>query len=159
MTDLAWERRVAEFWAAADRSDPAVVLEAAEKMCVGAADGPAGLYELASAHDFVGDEEGAVPLYRRALEAGLDGMRRDEAVIQLASSLRNVGLPTEAVGLLQEEQVREELRPAAQAFLALALQDAGRCHEALSTALTALAPSLPLYQGAITRYAEGLRGR
>ncbi|WP_062202194.1 tetratricopeptide repeat protein [Demequina salsinemoris] len=156
MTVSPWEQDVADFWSHADRSRAAETVEEAERLCLDAPDGAAALYELASAHDFVDDEEGAVPLYRRALAAGLDGMRRDEAVIQLASSLRNVGRPEEAVALLESEPVREELVPAAQAFLALALHDAGRCDDALRTALAALAPSLALYQGAITRYADAI---
>jgi hypothetical protein len=40
-----------------------------------------------------------VPLYWQALETGLTGERRRRAVIQLASSLRNLGRPAESVAL------------------------------------------------------------
>jgi len=41
------------------------------------------------------------PLYRQALDRGLIGERRRRAVIQLASSLRNIGRPDESVALVR----------------------------------------------------------
>jgi hypothetical protein len=41
-----------------------------------------------------------VPLYRQALAVGVQSVRRRRAVIQLASSLRNVGQAAESVALL-----------------------------------------------------------
>lgn len=41
----------------------------------------AALYEWASVHDFLGRETEAIPLYRLALEAGLDDRRRIQALI------------------------------------------------------------------------------
>jgi Tetratrico peptide repeat len=51
----------------------------------------------------MGHSDLAVPLYRKALDVGLSGERRRRAVIQLASSLRNVGRPEESVALLRTE--------------------------------------------------------
>jgi hypothetical protein len=39
-------------------------------------------FERASAFDSTGHSDRAVPLYRRALERGLDGRRRRQAVIE-----------------------------------------------------------------------------
>ena len=92
--------------------------------------------------------------------------RRRRAVIQLASSLRNVGRADESVALLTAELDAEpdELDDAVRAFLALALVDVGREREAVSHALTALAPHLPRYQRSLANYARcssgnGRRGR
>ena len=99
-----------------------------------------------------------MPLYREALERGLTAERRRRAVIQLASSLRNIGEADESVALLTAELAREpdELDDAVRAFLALALADVGREREALSHALTALAPHLARYQRSLASYAQEL---
>jgi len=54
-------------------------------------DDPVGLFERACSRDSTGRSDLAVPLYRSALAHGLSDLRRRRAVIQLASSLRNVG--------------------------------------------------------------------
>jgi hypothetical protein len=116
------------------------------------------LFERGAAQDSTGHSEVAVPLYRAALESGLSGERRRRAVIQMASSLRNLGDPASAVELLEAETTREpdRLDDAVATFLALALADAGREREALSVALTALAAHLPRYNGSAVRYASEL---
>jgi hypothetical protein len=97
-----------------------------------------------------------VPLYRQALDRGLTGERRRRAVIQLASSLRNLGRPEESVALLTTEldAGSDHLDDAVRAFLALALTDVGREREAVSLALAALAPHLPRYQRSLANYAR-----
>ena len=157
--DPDWERRVAELWAAFDDKEPAQFL-AEMRALVGEAplDHPAALFELASAHDSLGQEAEAEPLYRAALEGGLDTFRRRRAVIQLGSTLRNLGRAKEAVALLHHERGEppDELDDAVAAFLALALADAGEPREALAVALTALAPHLTRYRTSLTNYAQGL---
>jgi Tetratrico peptide repeat len=66
-------------------------------------------------------------LYRRAMELGLAGSLRRQAVIQLASSLRSIGRAEESVALLSAERTNgsDELTDAVDAFLALALADVG----------------------------------
>ena len=121
-------------------------------------DSAIGAFERASAFDSTGHSDRAVPLYRRALEAGLTGERRRRAVIQLASSLRNLGRPAESVALLTTERDAgsDQLDDAVRAFLALALADVDRDREALSLsiALAALAPHLPRYQRSLANYAR-----
>ena len=150
-----WERRVDELWASFDDHDKETFLA---RMAALASELPpaAAAFERASAFDSTGHEAEAVQLYRQALELGLDGVRRRRAVIQLASSLRNLGDLDESVALLTTERDAgsDELDDAVDAFLALALADAGREREALSLALTALSRHLPRYQRSLANYAR-----
>ena len=157
----SWEARVAAVWAeAADLTD-AVVLERVDSLVAerGGADA-ASLFESASVRDYLGRESEAEPLYRRALGSGLDGTRRPQAVIQLASTLRTLGRAAEAVDLLEEhlaEHPADEWTAPGAAFLALALASDGRERDAASVALVALSATLPAYAGAVRRYALELR--
>lgn len=153
----SWEERVAAFWASADDSDAERMLTLMRLLVSERpAEDPDALFEWASVHDFLGLETEAVPLYRAALDAGLSGDRRPQAVIHLASSLRNVGDPTSAIELLCDDPGDEATGLAGRAFLALALRDAGRPDDALRVALQALAPTLPRYARAVFSYAEQL---
>nr|WP_284327089.1 tetratricopeptide repeat protein [Demequina litorisediminis] len=78
-----WEVRVEAFWDGVQRDDVAGVIAGAHALAEARPAGDAAaLYEVASAHDYVGREAEAVVLYERALAAGLGGRRADEAVIQ-----------------------------------------------------------------------------
>lgn len=153
----SWDERIASFWRSVGDLEPDAAL-AAMKQLVDERTGsdPDALYEWASMHDFLGREAEAIPLYQAALEAGLSGERKPQAVIQLASSLRNVGDVEAAIDLLEGCLSNPVTGSAAHAFLALALFDAGRPRHALHTALIALAPTLPLYGRAISAYANRL---
>lgn len=157
--DPVWERRIAELWASFDEKEPAQFL-AEIRALIGEAplDHPAALFELASALDSLGQEQQAEPLYRAALEGGLDPYRRRRAVIQHASTLRNLGKAAEAVARLHHERGEppDELDDAVAAFLALSLFDAGEPREALAVALNALAPHLPRYRTSLANYARAL---
>ena len=95
---------------------------------------------------------------RAALDCGLGGYRRRRAVIQLASSLRNLGRVDESLALLEAERNTrfDELDDELAAVLALALTSAGREREAVAVALTALAPHLTRYTRSVAAYAEDL---
>jgi tetratricopeptide (TPR) repeat protein len=152
-----WNTRGAAVWNAVDDfSDEDLRRRIVELVTELPAGNAAGLYELASAWDSTGHSDVAVPIYRQALAAGLKPDRRRQAVIQLASSLRNLGEATEAVELLTAELDREsdELDDGIRAFLALALVDAGREREAASIALTALAGHMTRYQRSVRNYAR-----
>lgn len=114
------------------------------------------LFEAASARDYAGREAEAAPLYRRALEAGLAEPFRTRALIQLGSTLRNLGELEQSLAVLDRVDDSHPLFPAAEAFRALTLRDAGRGDEALEAALVALAPTLPEFGGAVARYARHL---
>lgn len=117
-----------------------------------------GLFERAAALDSTGRPDRAVPLYEAALDAGLVGERRRRAVIQMASSLRNLGHPHDALTALTAEAdtTSDDLDGAVATFTALALVDLGREREAVAVALTALSTYLPRYNRSVARYAQQL---
>ena len=153
-----WERRVADAWERFDDLEPAAFRALIEEL---AAAGPPAeaLYERASAFDSLGQEEDAVALYEQALALGLGPDRRRQAVVQLASSLRNVGRHEDSLSLLEGElrQPSDDLDDAVRAFLALTLTSLGREREATATALEALAGHLPQYARSVRAYASDLR--
>ena len=155
-----WDRRVDEVWAtAAERTDEdvfAAVFALADERPEG---DPDALFERASAYDYIGREATAEPFYREALNAGLAGERRSRAVIQLASTLRNLGRPAEGAEVLRAEMGDGDLADVRAAFLALMLLDAGRPDEAVARALLALARHLTRYRRAVTYYADELLER
>jgi tetratricopeptide (TPR) repeat protein len=156
LIDEEWERRVAELWAKIDDYDESEFRAKMDAVAAQAPSAGAGLFERAGAYDSTGHSDLAVPLYRQALQLGLDPSRRRQATIQLASSLRNLGQASESVALLTAEQNAgsDDLDDAVAGFLALALADAGREREALSVALTALAGHLTRYHRSLSNYAR-----
>jgi tetratricopeptide (TPR) repeat protein len=157
MPDADWEQRVAGAWASFDeRTDDenrALIEALAAEL---PADSAVACFERACVLDSTARSDLAVPLYEEALARELAPDRRRRAVIQLASSLRNVGRADESVALLTAEldAGSDELDDAVHAFLALALVDVGREREAASHALGALAPHLPRYQRSLAAYAR-----
>jgi Tetratrico peptide repeat len=155
--DASWESRLAALWSAIDRHAPGAFVEQIDALVAELPSGSAvGLFERASARDSTGHPDLAVPLYRAALKAGLSGLRRRRAAIQLASSLRNLGNAGEAAELLFAERhvASDELDGAVRAFLALALVDLGREREAVAHGLIALSNYLPRYNRSLARYAR-----
>jgi tetratricopeptide (TPR) repeat protein len=157
VTETEWEGRVAAAWATLD-SRPEAEFVALVDALADELPGDSGTaaFERAAARDSTGRSDLAVPLYREALALGLTGERRRRAVVQLASSLRNLDRADESVALLEAELARgsDHLDDAVRGFLALALVDTGREREAVSVALTALAPHLPRYQRSLGAYAR-----
>lgn len=163
--DIEWEKRLDETWAAVEAYDGdrgeefrGLIDALVEELPEGS---PIGPFERACAFDSTGHSDRAVPLYREALERGLDGYRRRRALIQLSSSLRNVGKPEEGVALLTPEldAPHDELDDAVRATLALCLAGLGREREGLALVLGALAPHLPRYQRSMGNYARQLTER
>jgi hypothetical protein len=163
-----WEQRVADAWATIDDYDGreeefrAVIDELAAQLPAG---DPLAAFERACAWDSTGFSDRAVPLYREALDGGLAGYRRRRAVIQMSSSLRNIGEIRTAIEQLESERAIDpqtldadtrSLGDAISATLALCLTDAGREREAVSIAVGALAPHLPRYQRSMANYARAL---
>lgn len=76
----------------------------------------------------------------------------------MASSIRNLGRPEEALALLTAETTAtsDHLDGAVATFRALALVDLGREREAVALALTALSAYLPRYNRSVARYAREL---
>jgi len=154
-----YDRRSQELWAAIDEYSEQDFLAKIEALVRDLPPESAlAPFERACAFDSTGHPDQAVPLYREALARGLDPYRRRRATIQMASSLRNLGHADESVALLQAERTAQsdELDDAVSATLALALVDTGREREAVSIALSALAPHLPRYQRSVANYARDL---
>lgn len=147
------------FWRSAKGKSPQTLREELDELL---AQRPAGdavvLFERASLHDYLGEEAQAVEPYRAAIATGLEPDKLDEARIQLASTLRNLGEAGQAVELLQLIQTPSHVYRDAQAFLALALHDAGEPQQALRVALQTLAPTLSLYGRPVHDYAKELAG-
>jgi len=159
MRTVDWEQRVGEAWASFDDRDAAEFLTLIEKLVEELPPGdPDGLFERAAALDSTGHSDLAVPLYESALAAGVSGERRRRAVIQMASSLRNLDRSQESVALLTAElqEPPDHLDDAVRTVLALALTDVGREREAVSIAVGALAAHLPRYQRSMAAYARAL---
>jgi Tetratrico peptide repeat len=160
--NTAWEDRIADLWNRIDQyGDNEFVAQIDTMVAELPAGNSIGLFERACAQDSTGHSDVAAPLYRAALDAGLTGLRRRRANIQMASSLRNTGNAPQAVELLADELTKpsDELDGAVRAFLALALADVGREREALSHALTALSTYLPRYNRSLARYAQDVVNR
>src|SRR5437763_9827841 len=133
-TNAAWEQRLDDVWKKIDAYDAEDFVVRIDAMAAELPPGNAiGLFERGGAQDSTGHPDLAVPLYRGALDAGLAGPRRRRAIIQMASSLRNLGHAEEAATLLTAElgAPSDELDDAVRAILALALVDLGREREAV----------------------------
>jgi len=145
------------YWREAEDKTPARLrAELDELLTEYPVDDAVAAYERASLHDFLGEEAAAIPCYRAALEAGLGGARRSACIIQLASSLRNVGDASGAIALLHRFPGEDRLADAARAFEALALFSDQKPAPALRTALRALVPHLPAYRRSVEAYAAEL---
>jgi hypothetical protein len=154
-----WEKRISDLWSMIDDHDEKEFVALIDRLVAELAPGSAiGFFERAGARDSTGHPDLAVPLYMAALNGGLVGERRRRAIIQMASSLRNLGNPGDALELLTNElhAADDPLSGAVRAFLALALVDVGREREAVAVALTALSEYLPRYNRSIARYAHEL---
>ena len=160
--NIEWEQRIATLWASINDYSEDEFVTAMEQLVAELPEGSAvAAFERASALDSTGHSDLAVPLYRQALELGLDSERQRRAVIQMASSLRNMGQASESVALLTAERDREsdDLDDAVSAFLALALVDTGREREAVSLALTALSRHMNRYRRSVANYAQLISDR
>jgi hypothetical protein len=162
----SWERRIDVAWTAIDDYNDEDFRALIDKLAAELPpDSAVAAFERACAWDSTGYSDRAVPLYRFALEQGLSGLRRRRAVIQMSSSLRNIGDVETAVDLLRAERSIDPstlddqtraLDDAISAVLSLCLVDSGREREAVSVAVGALAPHLPRYQRSMANYARAL---
>lgn len=156
-----WLGRLDALWTRFDTMMPAAFLAAMNALVDELPEGhPRALYERASAHDSVGNEAEAAPLYVAALAGGLGEDLHRQATIQYASTLRNLGRADEGLALLVAESGRtsDALDDALTVFEALMLSDLGRDREALANVLGALAAHLPRYRRSASNYAAALRG-
>ena len=158
-----WEQRLADLWASIDDHTETAFMAQIDALVAELPESSSAIaaYERGSAFDSTGHSDLAVPLYRQALAEGLSPSRRRQAVIQLASSLRNLGEVEESIALLTTERAADSdaLDDAVDGFLALSQADAGREREAVATALTALSRHMTRYRRSLSAYAEELADR
>ncbi|MBV0894753.1 tetratricopeptide repeat protein [Microbacterium sp. NC79] len=153
-----WDEQIAAVWeddALTDEQRIRVIDEMAAALPF---NDPRGLFERGGARDAAGHENDAIPLYLAALRGGLPEFERAQAIIQLASSYRNVGTPEEAVRLLELELANPEaiLRPETAVFLALSYASVGESHRGLALLMRTIAPTLTMYQRSVNAYADHL---
>jgi catechol 2,3-dioxygenase-like lactoylglutathione lyase family enzyme len=156
IVEVEWDGRVAALWAQINEFEEEA-FRSAHALLVDEL--PAGssvaTFERAALNDSFGRPDLAIPLYLEAIAAEVPGERRRRAVIQMASSQRNMGHPAKAVELLRPELElpTDHLTGAVRTFLALALNDIGRPVEAVAVAITALSEYLPRYNRSVARFA------
>ncbi|MEV8251555.1 tetratricopeptide repeat protein [Microbacterium sp. NPDC076768] len=155
----SWDDRVDAVWA--DASGEEVGAETIARIDALAAergvDDARAEFERAGARDSAGYPADAVVLYRRALALGLDDDHRAQCIVQLASSLRNMGEYDEALTVIQCAEslpAGSPYRDAIATVHALTLASSGRPAHGLSVALMALVPHLPRYHRSMSAYAQ-----
>ena len=89
-------------------------------------------YDEACDHDRAGREEDAIPCYEEALELGLGDPWRQQALLGLGSSYRNVLRHADAIAVLCDAAAEYPEDDALRVFLALALWSGGREQEAFT---------------------------
>ena len=161
MTDADdWQARVDAVWADADQLGDEGVISAIDGLAAERQAGDAlALFERAGARDSAGLEEEAEPLYREAIAAGLPDDEHGQAVIQLASTIRNLGRAEESLELVRAEFAGRPEHPyadAAAAMEALALASLGRPTEGLAVTIHALVKHMPRYHRSMHAYADAL---
>jgi tetratricopeptide (TPR) repeat protein len=161
MVGDALAAEAAAAWRAADAADPGPTLERLRRLRDAYPDDARAHYEWASALDFAGREAEAAAVYEYALELGLPAMYRARALLQLGSTLRNIGRHDEAVELLASARTEFPEDVALTGFHALALTSAGRAEAAVRHLLEELADRVDTlemreYRAALRRYAREL---
>ncbi|MFF2369511.1 tetratricopeptide repeat protein [Agromyces sp. NPDC058110] len=156
-----WQQRIDAVWndASGTMVGDEVIARIDEIAAERGDDDARAVFERAGARDSAGRPDEAVPLYERALALGLDDEHRPQAVIQMASSIRNLGDDARALDLLEAElrdHADAPYRDEVAAFLALALVSSDDARRAASVALLALAPHLRRYTRSVSNYARAL---
>jgi len=121
-------------------------------------------YEYAGTFDSAGREAEAVHLYEQALSLGLREPLRHRCLVQLASTLRNLGRHEEAVTRIEEAAAAEPTSLGVAMFRAMIRYDAGQGRAALADLLSLLAtestdPDVARYRRSLTAYAGELGSR
>lgn len=99
---------------------------------------PLVLFEVGGSYDVMGEEEMAIPYYRRAIDSGLKGRDLQECLICLGSTLRVCGEPEEAVDTLERAVEEFPDNNSGRVFLALAYYSNGDTDLAVSNLLDLL---------------------
>jgi tetratricopeptide (TPR) repeat protein len=153
---MGWQEDVDDVWARADELGDQGVMDAMDALAADAPDPALAAFERGGSRDSGGRPDLAEPLYREALALGLPDDERAQCTIQLASSLRNLDRPEEALALLRAADPYPPYDVARAAFAALTLASLDRPRDGLAELLRAVAPTLPRYSRSVTAYAASL---
>ena len=153
MSDL--NKIIKEAWK--HRDNPEVLLKKFQEVFEDYGGNTVYLFEYANALDFLGKENEAIPLYQKAIKLGISGKMKNQAEIQLGSSLSVTGENESAIAILSRVQ-KETGDPAAMMFLCIALFRSGETKKSLKTALNFILSSnqglLPEYNGVLSQYLD-----
>lgn len=125
-------------------------------------DDPEVAYQTAWVHDTLGLEAEALPHYLRAIQRpGLSDSDRRGALLGLGSTYRVLGRYEEAVAALSHASEEFPDDGALKTFLAMALYNTGKAHDAMGILLQLLATTsrdqdIAVYGPAIEHYAKDL---
>jgi tetratricopeptide (TPR) repeat protein len=155
---MNWQDEVDAVWARADELGDQGVMDAIDALAADAPDPALAAFERGGARDSAGHPDLAEPFYREALALGLPEDERAQCTIQLASTIRNLGRPEEALELLGAAEPYPPYAVATAAFTALTLASLDRPTEGLAELLRAVAPTLPRYTRSVRAYADALLG-
>lgn len=122
---------------------------------------PLVLFEVGGSYDVLGEEEKAIPYYRRAVAGGLEGDDLQECLICLGNTLGIVGELEESVSVLELAQKRFPDRPSNRIFLALAYHYNNQPDDAVGTLLDVILettedPDILMYAGTLEYYRDEL---
>lgn len=139
-------------------------LAAARSLVAQRPDDPRAHVEAAYGLDRAGEEQRAIVHYEAALNLGVPEEERRPFTVGLGSTLRNVGRHADSVAVFARAVAEDPGYPPFVAFLALALDSAGRGAGALATmlqcALEAARPgAFDGYERALSGYQRDLAGR
>jgi hypothetical protein len=112
MYDADWEQRASGAWASLDQRSEVEFLARIENLASELpADSGVGSFLRAASLDSTDHPDLAVPMHRQSQDLGLTSNHRRRPVIQLATSLRNLGQPAESVALLAAELAEQLAKP------------------------------------------------
>lgn len=122
---------------------------------------PLVLFEVGGSYDVMGEEEMAIPYYRQAVEAGLEGNDLQECLVCLGSSLRLAGEYDEAIEYLERAIEEFPDNNSSRVFLALVHYNAGHSDLAVSSLLSLLLETtsdddILMYADALDYYKDNL---
>lgn len=95
-------------------------------------------FERGNVYDYLGQEIKAIPLYEEALRMGLKDEWEAYALLQLGSSLNNVGKLQDALSVLTEAETHFPHLLSISMFLGIILHNANRESEGMKTVLRAI---------------------
>jgi tetratricopeptide (TPR) repeat protein len=101
-------------------------------------DHPLVLFEVGGSYDVMDEVEMAIPYYRQAIAAGLEGNDLQECLVCLGSTLRVAGEYEDAVAILEQAVDEFPERNSGRVFLALAHYSNGSPDQAVSDLLSLL---------------------